>query len=266
MDGERVREDHRPPRLHPGGGNGPVAGQQPVQGLAPARSGDQPHNLVGPGQRRVGQRHAPVAPVEAGDGDQPVGNLQDRVAGDQRGGVPVVAQPEVHQVEPGGQPAGVGGGRRLQVRVGDRHGNQAHRQGSQDLAQMGQVALGVPVGRDPLVDLVDLDRAPEQVVFHELGQHEPGGLAAADRAGERAVRRDRGPDPVRHESGRLDRQLGRVRLGDQRVFHAHRESCSCRAPIRASRSCQEAANASAPWRCSSPARDAASMPARRRRR
>jgi hypothetical protein len=39
---------------------------------------------------------------------------------------------------------------------------------------MGQVALGVPVGRDPLVDLVDLDRAPGQVVFCELGKHEPG--------------------------------------------------------------------------------------------
>ena len=53
----------------------------------------------GPVEDRVRQRHPPPALVDARHGHVGIGNLQYRVAGDKRGGVPVGAEAEVDQIE-----------------------------------------------------------------------------------------------------------------------------------------------------------------------
>ena len=67
---------------------------------------DQPEDLAGGGERRVGEGHPAVAlVVAAGQGDAAVGDLEHRVAGHERGGVAVGAEAEVDEVEALGQRA-----------------------------------------------------------------------------------------------------------------------------------------------------------------
>ena len=70
------------------------------QRLALVGAGDQPEDLAGRVERRVGEGHPAVALVGGlGQGDAAVADLEHRVAGDQRGGVAVGAEAEVDEVE-----------------------------------------------------------------------------------------------------------------------------------------------------------------------
>ena len=59
------------------------------------------------------------------------------------------------------------------------------------LEQVGEVAVGVAVRRDPLVDLEDVDPLPVELVLAEQLEHPPRRVAAADRERERAPVGDR---------------------------------------------------------------------------
>src|SRR5580658_2503593 len=99
-----------------------IAGQEPGQWLLLVVTGDQPEDLPGPRQRRVGQRHPHPPLVRLGEGDQAIGDPQDRIVRYQRGGVPVGAETQVDKIEVLGQRGRVAGGRGHQIALVDRHG------------------------------------------------------------------------------------------------------------------------------------------------
>jgi hypothetical protein len=100
----------------------------------------------------------------------------------------------------GGEPAimrrvlGISRRRGFQVGGVHRHGVDlfsAYRSVlEQAVAEMGQVAVGMPLWRHTLVDLGHLDAAPRDIFAHEVTKHDPGGMAAAEGNGEAAARCD----------------------------------------------------------------------------
>src|SRR5437763_2119922 len=95
-----------------------VGDHEPVAGLNAARrdrgipvqelrdhvslgvAGDQPEDLASGCEDRIGERHPASALVlAAGEGHAAVGDLEHRVAWNERGGVPVGAQPKMDEVE-----------------------------------------------------------------------------------------------------------------------------------------------------------------------
>jgi hypothetical protein len=67
--------------LDPPGRYRPVSRQELGQRRLLVVPGDQPEDLVGAGESRVGERHALAALVRPGDRDQVIGHVQYRVAG-----------------------------------------------------------------------------------------------------------------------------------------------------------------------------------------
>ena len=135
-----------------------------------------------------------VALIGPGHRHQAVGHLQYRVAGHERGGVAVGAEPEVDEVEAVREQA-----RRTRPAAASRSGSftgmatHLRRGLAQALAQVGEVPVGVAVGGDPFVDLEDLDRRPRDLLVGQLGEHRPRGLPPAH--GEREAARGRRPPP-----------------------------------------------------------------------
>ena len=82
------------------GGNRRVAGEQLGERLPLLLAGDDPQQAAHPSQLGIGEGHPAGALVLAlGDRDPPVGDLEYRVSGDERGCVAVRAQTEVDEVE-----------------------------------------------------------------------------------------------------------------------------------------------------------------------
>ena len=137
----------------------------------------------------------------------------------------VVADAEVHDVEsPLGAGDGVdllavGGGRRLQVGLLDRHGMHVGRRDrhpiEQRLRQAHHVAVAVTGRRHPLVDLEDVHRLPAQLAAGQLGQERGRSTAAADRQCRPAPGLDRLGQLGGDQIGRPPGQGGAVRAGPQ---------------------------------------------------
>ncbi len=91
-----------------------------------------------------------------------IGHVQDRIARHERGGVAVGTDPEVQQVEPGGQRGRVGG--RGGLGVGGRHVHRMPRRGGRGreerVPEVRHRPVGVAVGRDALVHLEQIDVRP----------------------------------------------------------------------------------------------------------
>lgn len=117
--------------------------------------------------------------IDPGDRHVPIGDVEHRIAGHQRRRVPVIADPEVDQVEAGRQPSGVLDRSCVQVLRLHRHGPHEHL-GGQRSHEAGQIAGRVPAGRDPLVDLVDNHPVPVHLQLAEGSQHQRWGAATAD--------------------------------------------------------------------------------------
>ena len=132
------------------------------------------------------------------------------IARDERGRVAVRAEAEVDEVE--ARPAA-----RRRSRPRPPRGRAPRRAsartsaappGGQAREQVREVAVGVAVGRDALVDLVDRHLLPRHPSPCEVGEHRPRRVSAADRERERArVRR-----PLR---GRARRRTLGAALGDR---------------------------------------------------
>ena len=120
-------------------------------------------------------------------------------------------QAEVRQIQHGRraadplQRARIGPRGRLEVGSFDRHRvdllRRKRRRGEEALAQVREVAVGVPRRRDPLVHLDDVDAGPWHVLGREVAQHQPRRVAAADGHDESAARRNR-PAGVFRDDGR----------------------------------------------------------------
>ena len=112
-------------------------------------------------------------------------------------------EPEVHEIERRRLPChflkhgGVATRRGFQIRLIDRHRVELpggkRDAGDQTLEQLGQIAIGAPGRRDPLVDLEQMNKRPRNVDLREKLEHPPGRYAAADREHESASCGDRGP-------------------------------------------------------------------------
>ena len=72
--------------------------QQPREHAGLRGAGDEPEAATRPRQQRQRQRHAPIAALYAGDHDVAIDRLERGVAGEQRRGVAVVAETEVHEI------------------------------------------------------------------------------------------------------------------------------------------------------------------------
>ena len=90
------------------GGDAGVAGEELGERRLLVCSSDQPQDLAGPGERRVGEGHTYPSLVRLSEGYQSVLDVEDGVAGYQGGGMAVGAEPQVDQVEVFGQRRGVG--------------------------------------------------------------------------------------------------------------------------------------------------------------
>jgi hypothetical protein len=77
----------------------PVTGDELGQRRLLVLAGDQPEDLAGAGEGRVGEHHASAALVRRGDRNETIGYVQRRIAGYQGRGVPVGAETEMDQVE-----------------------------------------------------------------------------------------------------------------------------------------------------------------------
>ena len=118
-------------------------------------------------------------PIGLGDGDAPVGNVEDRIARDERCGVPVVPETEVYDIEDFGECCGVSFGGRLQIWVLDAH--RMHRcrdMVEQGAGESGEVTSGVTSWRHPLVHLVDVDAVPFETGRGKRSEDVPGRSAA----------------------------------------------------------------------------------------
>ena len=118
-------------------------------------------------------------PGRPGHRDVPVRDVQHRVARRQRGGVPVLAEPEMHQIEPA-VPAMPGDGPRVRLagpaRVPARHRHEVQvrvRQAGipQDRGEPGGVAVRVAVRRLALVGLEHVDRGPREIQLDQAFEH-----------------------------------------------------------------------------------------------
>ena len=155
------------------------------------------------------QRHPPAAVERRHELDAAIAREHVAVAGRPRRGVPVVADPEVHDVEAVGQRARVAAGGGAQIGRGDRH--QPHR--ARQPASCSGVAVGVAVGRDPLVDLPDGDRIPGHLVRRAAPRSSP---APCSRRSTPSTPR-RGAGSVAQPAGdRLRRRHGRF-VGDAQI-------------------------------------------------
>ena len=144
--------------------------------------------LSGPGQSRVGERHAHPALVRLGERDQAVVDLEDGIARDERGGVPVRPEPRWTRSKCSGSRRR----RRRRPLRGRRPRPAWGRLGPgrrpECVVQVVQVAVGV-VGRcHSLVHLVDDDRLPRDASRRQLGEHRPGRVTTADGEVEAPVR------------------------------------------------------------------------------
>ena len=123
-----------------------------------------------PGSRRVDrprrQRHPHPSVELTAEVDELVA-VDHRVARRPRGGVPVGPHPQVDDVEAVGQGRRVAGGGAAEV--AGRHRHQVVPAGQ--AGELVGVAVGMAVGRHPLVDLPDVDRLPRHDAPVEPGEH-----------------------------------------------------------------------------------------------
>ena len=158
-------------------------------------AGDDPEEAANPVKLWVSQGHPADALVLAGrHRDALVGDIEDGVAGDQRGGMAVRAEAEMGEIEGLRQRRRIAVGRSLQVVVGHRHRADAALGADREaLDQVCEVALVVSGRRHALVHLEDLGLRPVHLEVLELGEHRPRVAAAANRQGEVVPLGDGGP-------------------------------------------------------------------------
>ena len=154
-------------------GDARVAVDEALDHLALAVSGGEEHHVSGPVHRGHGERHPHAAAVGQRDRHVEVTHVDDGIARGPRGGAPVVAQTEVHDVEHAVTSdlldlLRVAEARRGEVARGHIHevGHDGHEVEEVRL-QIAEVAIGIAIGRYPLVDLEHVDLPPGQV---ELGE------------------------------------------------------------------------------------------------
>ena len=198
---------------------GQVPGQQLVEGVLLVGAGDEPHQLVRPGEAQVGQRHAPVALVRACQPHEPAPFLQHRVAWHERGRVAVRSEPEMDEVETGRdqEPVVVGSG--LEKGVLDRHCDHGRLGPGEGGDKVGEVPALVAGRRNSLVHLVDDDALPLHRLLAELTEHRPGRVSAGHRERERTVVGDGHLGPAGDEPGPGDRDFVGVVENVELVVH-----------------------------------------------
>ena len=128
--------------------------------------------------------------IHTREGNILVQNIQNRILGNQRSGVSVGTEAQMGEVQNGWIAAPRS--KRLCVvsrslsgiQCVDRHGVDVFRQDrcmpKQALVQVREVAVGIPIGRDPLIDLKDVHVSPRHVLGAKECEHRPRSLAAAD--------------------------------------------------------------------------------------
>jgi hypothetical protein len=201
--GCRVGDDQRIGHRDATGRNGAIAGEQRRQCFGLVRAGDEPQDVPRRCQRGVRERHPPTALVlMSGDAHTPVGDGEQRITRHERGRVAVGAEAEVHEVEGPRQPVPVVLRGAPQIRSLHRHRDDAGAEAVDGRVQVGEVAVGVVRGNDPLVHLVERDAVPRQVGDTQVGPHPPRGAPATHRERERAVSRDRIAAVLGNDSGR----------------------------------------------------------------
>ncbi len=179
--GVRVGNDEGMVPGNPARGDGRVTSQQLAEGGPLAGPGDEPQDAPGTAQDGVGECHAAKAVVGERDSHVTVVHLEDRVAGHQRGRVPVFSEAEMDDVEDARLAAhatkcllvadccqvGVGERHRHGVHVGLGNGHPIQ----QLAAQAREVSVRVILGTDALIALKDVDLAPGQVAGAQSGEH-----------------------------------------------------------------------------------------------
>ena len=152
--------------------------------------------------------------IGAGRCDIDIMDVERRIIGHQRGSVSVRSQPQVDEIDDGrGSGKAVEGGRITctgpgQVLVLHWHGIDLpgwYGCGVQQACMhVSQIAVLVTRGRDPLVDLDDVNLVPGDLLFGQLGQHGPGGAAATQGKDKAPPGGHRLPGAIGHELCRCD--------------------------------------------------------------
>ena len=128
------------------------------------------------------------------------------------------------EVERLGKGVGVAGGGGLEVAVGDRHRpDPGPAAGREAVEEMDEVAPGITVGEDALVDLEHVDALPGNLLAGQKLEHPPGGAAAAHGEREAAPVGDRvpgGPGDLPGAAGG-----GGLGVGEDLEPHAGFSSC-----------------------------------------
>ena len=101
--------------------------------------------------------------------DVAIDDVEDGVAGHERGGVAVRAEAEVDEVELLGQGFRVEGRGRVEILGPDRHRPDVRGAAGREAAlELREVAVRIAVGRDALVDLEDRDLLPRHAPVEAL--------------------------------------------------------------------------------------------------
>ncbi len=151
----------------------------------------EPEDLPRAIQRGVRQRHTRPPLVDAGDRDVAIQRREDGIAGHERGGVSIGAEPEVHEIELIGKRICIHRGSSLEILGPDGHGTDVDGSaGRQAALELHEVAISVSIGRDALVDLEDRDLLPRHAPV-EAREHRPRRSAARDRKRESIAGGDR---------------------------------------------------------------------------
>ena len=195
--------------VDPTGGNGSVTVAQAKQHIGLGLSSDEPEDLAGTIEGRIGQGHAAVALVDAGKANLVVGHFEHWVLRYERSRVSVRPHPEVNEVQHGRRSGQLFEGPRIprcggfQIPLLDRHGVNALwlecRPGQQALAQVGKIAARVARRRNALVHLEEVKTCPGDILLTQGPEHHPGSLTAAYCYGEALPSRDSAPGAGGHQ-------------------------------------------------------------------
>jgi hypothetical protein len=155
-------------------------------------------------------------------------DVEHWIAGHQGGRVAVRPEAEMDEVEyrrrAGDYAEGLDKSQCRSFQVGGFHRHRVDLFGAyrgvleQAVAQMGQVAVGMPLRRHTLVDLGHMHPAPRNIFACEVAKHDPWGMAAAYRKDEAAARREGGAGFCRDDRGTLSGD--RLGIGEDFDFHS----------------------------------------------
>ena len=213
--------------MHPARRDGRIAIAQAGEHSGFFLAGHQPENAPGAIENWVGQGHPAVPLVDPCYRNVCIPDVQHRIAGHERSGVSVGAEPQVNEVQhrrrtgKALQRMGVLNGCGIEIEFLHRHRMDAIPRHcgmlQQAFVQMREVSAGIARGRGALVDLEDMNPIPGHILACQRAKHQPRRVPATECGSERPALCNGIPGQGGGDTGSSDR--GTIGIGKDFDLH-----------------------------------------------